>query len=292
MNQDFSYFDNWKGIPDSMTELMFAEFAANGAKNIVVTETVLERILADPVYFVQIRGLLKKYGLRFFEAHGLWGSVKDLNGSDRQYRTRMIQNHKTAMGYCSDAECRTYTVHIGAQCCYEGDYDIDEKRKLAVDTLSELILEAEKLGIIIAVENSFEPTNTPDEVLYYMGLFNSKALGVCYDSGHANVMRGKGKNPADYKEDLLLPWKNHISHDDRALEKLAPYIVTCHLHDNDGYHDQHMLPGTGTTDWADIISRLSKCPRIESMQSEVNAWGDHIPVASLCRTFDSLKQYL
>ena len=142
------------------------------------------------------------------------------------------------------------------------------------------------------MENSFEPTNTADEVLYYIEKFPSPSVGVCYDAGHANIMSGAGKDPAAYREDLLIPWNGKIVFENRTLEKLAPHIVTCHLHDNNGYSDQHDLPGTGTVCWESLIRRLSECPRILSMQSEVSAVSRRIPVRRLCAAFDSLKRYM
>ena len=241
-----------------------------------------------------MKEMTEKFGLKFKGCHGLWGSgVKDLNCEDRQYRQKSIDNHKLAMGYAADAGCREYVVHIGAVCCYRGyPCDIQKMRDLACQTLDQLVPEAEKLGIIIAVENSFEPTNTADEVLYFINKFPSPYVGVCYDAGHANIMTSIGKDPSLYGKDLLYPWNDKIVSEDRALEKLAPHIVTCHLHDNNGYSDQHDLPGTGTICWETLLGRLSECPRILSMQSEVSALSHRIPIRKLCTTFDGMKKYV
>ena len=50
---------------------------------------------------------------------------------------------------------------------------------------------------------------------------------------------------------------------------MAPYIVTCHLHDNNGYNDAHTLPGTGTINWDKLMDDLyTKCPLLQSIQNE------------------------
>ena len=117
-------------------------------------------------------------------------------------------------------------------------------------------------------------------------------MGVCYDAGHANIMTGVGKDPSLYGQEMLPPCGGEIVFEDHALEKLAPHIVTCHLHDNNGYSDQHDLPGTGTICWETLIGRLSECPRILSMQCEVSVLSRRIPIRRLCTTFDGMKKYV
>ncbi len=292
MEKEFSFFFDWDKFKDyAMLERMIAEFAENGAKYIVVTNHLLERFLNEPNFFFLFGELVRKHGMKFQGCHGLWSGVKDLNGDDRQYRPIAIENHKRAMGYAADAGCREYVVHIGALCCYYRPYDEQKMRDLACDTLEKILPEAEKLGIIIAVENSFEPTNTADEVLYYINKFPSPFMGVCYDAGHANIMTGIGKDITRYGGDMNLPWANKIEFEDHALEKLTPHIVTCHLHDNNGYSDQHALPGNGIINWEKLIKDLSACPRILSLQSEVSMKPE-LSIRKLCATFDAMKQYI
>ena len=292
MEKEFSYFFDWQNYKENnLMERAIAEFAANGAKYIVMTNNLLDRCLDEPNFFFLFVKLLEKYGLKFSGCHGLWSGVKDLNCDDRQYRDISIANHKRAMGYAADAGCKEYVVHIGALCCYYRPYDEQKMRDYACDTLEKIIPEAEKLGIIIAVENSFEPTNTTDEVLYYINKFPSPAVGVCYDAGHANIMTGAGKDLSRYGAPMQLPWANKIEFEDHALEKLAPHIVTCHLHDNDGYSDQHALPGNGTINWEKLIKDLSACPRMLTMQAEISMRPD-LAIRKLCTTFDAMKKYI
>lgn len=294
MEKEFSYFFDWASYSErAVMECALAEFAENGAKYVVVTNQLLERFLNEPNFFFSMKDMVERSGLKFKGCHGLWGGVKDLNGEDRQYRRRSIENHKLAMGYAADAGCQEYVVHIGAICCYWGrPFDLQKMRDLACQTLEQLLPEAEKLGIIIAVENSFEPTNSADEVLYFLNKFPSPYMGACYDSGHANILTSVGKDPSGYGKDLLFPWNGKIIFEDHTLEKLAPHIVTCHLHDNNGYLDQHDLPGTGTVCWETLIRRLSECPRILSMQCEVSALSHRVPIRRLCTTFNGMKKYM
>ena len=159
--------------------------------------------------------------------------------------------------------------------------------------LEKLIPAAEKLGIIIAIENSFEPSNTPDEVLYFLNYFNTPVLGCCFDTGHANIMaKTPGKDPAKYASYMNVCWKNGVVEEADAFGKLAPHIVTCHLHDNHGQYDDHDLPGNGNIDWQHVMPTLARAPKLQCIQNEVAPISNRIPIAALCRTFDRLKSMM
>ena len=113
--------------------------------------------------------------------------------------------------------------------------------------------------------------------------------GCCFDAGHAHLMApAPGKRRSGYFVEMDWAWGNKIEEYPNAYERLAPHIVTCHLHDNDGYSDAHELPGTGTIDWKTLIPKLKKSPRLISMQTEVRTIPAALPVGKLCDTFRKL----
>ena len=286
-----SHFFPWKKINDDFVTNILCEFADNGAESVVLTDEWGKRLVKEPGFYTTLLGWLRESGMKIFECHGLWSIAYDLNITDRPRRRAMIEEHKLCMEYAADLGCRTYVMHIWAFDCYYKDTTLEEMRRLAVESLEKLIPAAEKLGIIIAIENSFEPSNTPDEVLYFLNYFNTPVLGCCFDTGHANIMaKTPGKDPAKYASYMNVCWKNGVVEEADAFGKLAPHIVTCHLHDNDGYGDAHNLPGTGTIDWKTLIPALKNCPRIVSMQNETSAGAYHVSIAKLCRTFDELMK--
>ena len=69
---------------------------------------------------------------------------------------------------------------------------------------------------------------------------------------------------------------------------MKPYIVTAHLHDNDGYSDAHDLPGCGRIDWKRQIENLRSCPRLMSLQTEVRTIPRGLPVKTLAETFRAI----
>ncbi len=61
-------------------------------------------------------------------------------------------------------------------------------------------------------------------------------VGVCWDTGHANLSEG-----VDQAE---------------SIRKLGDWLCCLHIHDNHGKFDEHTLPMMGTIDWREIMSAL------------------------------------
>jgi len=266
----FVYQFYWESIPDSMLGHTLAEFSWNGVEECVFSNILLKRILQEPGLWTKLRRVAFQNNIRYTEAHAPSGQAYDICCTDRARHAGLIADHKLAMAYAAEAGCRTYTIHIGAgeSVCYNTPNGV--LRPYGVAALEKLAPEAEKLGIIIAVENSYERSNTPDEVVYYIEQLDSPYVRCCFDSGHANILavRPEGKNPDFYSDEMKRAWQNKVEEYPDALGRLAPYIVTCHLHDNSSYNDDHGLPGSGTIDWVQLMHSLRSLPNIISLQSE------------------------
>ena len=134
------------------------------------------------------------------------------------------------------------------------------------------LTDAERIGIVLAVENAFEPPNSAREVLGLISPYlGNPAVGVCFDTGHANCMLMKpGKELAKYRDYMHKSWyETGIVAVNDGLELLKPHIVTTHMHDNDGYGDLHSMPGDGDTDWPAVLAELRSAPRMLEFQTEV-----------------------
>jgi len=278
-----THFYPWKPIPDLAAPLLLQEFADNGAKNLVLIEAWVERLIREPGFCSKLKGWLRACGMNIFECHGVWGQGYDLNITELPRRKGMIEDHKLSMEYAAFFGCKTYTVHIGPY--YEG------MEKPVFEALEQLIPAAEKAGIILAIENGFDPGNSPDALLQYLKKFPSNYFGCCLDTGHANVMRpAPGKKMELYGASYRNLWNNDMRHEPDPIGKLADYLVTAHVHDNDGYSDAHMLPGTGNTPWDKWIPALKKCPRLVSLQNETGALTHRVSIRKMCETFDKLMK--
>jgi len=98
-------------------------------------------------------------------------------------------------------------------------------------------------GVKLAFENLTSNLTTLIKVL---NNYPPDFVGLCFDSGHANITAG-------------------------TLEMLEPHkdrLISIHLHDNNGLSDQHKVPFTGTVDWDKVIrfiaeSSYQKCVNLE-----------------------------
>lgn len=132
--------------------------------------------------------------------------------------------------------------------------------------------------IIIAVENCFEKPNSAREIVDLAGHFaGNPAIGLCYDTGHANIMdfepwkdaaRYHKKYTPDFRS-LADEWWEGLEFESGALAKMKDNIVTCHIHDNNGYNDLHGMPFAGTVNWPSVIKELKSCPIMVEFQTEV-----------------------
>jgi sugar phosphate isomerase/epimerase len=127
-----------------------------------------------------------------------------------------------------------------------------------------LVKEAEKFGVMLALENVFE--QEPDTIKKLLEKINSPRCGFCFDTGHWLVFSKKS-------------WQEW-------LEALGTRLVEVHLHDNDGETDQHLPPGDGTFDFIGFMRhlrarRLSPLYTLEVHQEE-----------DLPRGFETVTGYL
>ena len=286
-----TYFPGGAIVTDEWLPIVFAEFAANGAENMVINELMAARFLTDPRFFGTLDRIARGAGVKLFEIHAPFGECWDLNCSVQARRDTMLQDHIRVMRYAAEIGCKTYVIHVGAwDCIFRLEVSLERMRELALASLEVLLPEAEKLGIILAVENSFEMSNSTDEVLGLITRFDSPFIGCCFDAGHANFMApARDGKPKVYPKYMLeQSWRGNLIQEPAALEKLLPHIVTCHLHDNNGLGDDHQLPGNGTTNWEEVMPKLLKAPRLVSCQSEVAHFKHHIPIKVLCETMNRL----
>ena len=199
----------------------------------------------------------------------------------------MILRHKLAINIASYFKVDTITIHIGADPRFP-DVPLEKQIDLVAETLSELLVEAEKCNVVICIENIWHRLNTPDMLLKIKSLFPTEYLGFCYDAGHANLMTN-GKEFADGAANQA--WnKFNESPDwnDPILEKMLPHIVNCHLHDNNGAVDEHKLCGTGTVDWKKIIPLLKSAPRLRNIQCESISSKNHFSVKEMVESTQNI----
>jgi sugar phosphate isomerase/epimerase len=113
------------------------------------------------------------------------------------------------------------------------DRDEDHER-LRIET--ELLAGLAAPGVRFALENGVS-LPTMEYVIALVDALGPDRAGVCVDTGHAALGDlGPG----------------------RALRMARHRLITTHLQDNRGQHDDHMPPGDGCIDWDDVVAALTE----------------------------------
>ena len=283
----FTYYYGYRTLDEQMRQTVMAEFAASGAKHLVLSDALLSMIDGDPKLYLTLQKEMRDAGLTFVDAHSPFAAECDIGLPVPECRQQMIARAKFNLRVIRDFGVNTCCFHIKGR-FYPG-YNMRQVHDAARDSLEKLLPLAEELDVTICLENIFSPGNTVGEVLSLIEEFPSKNLGACFDIGHANIMEhGKG-NPecVAYPRWEIIGESEPVWEED-VLTRMLPHIVNCHLHDNHALVDEHDLPGHGTVDWERAVKILRTAPRIRNIQSEVIPAKNRIPIRELVGTFKKL----
>lgn len=268
--------------------VLLSEFAANGAENIVLSDEYISAIKLDPAKAGVFQQEMSDAGLKFVDAHAPFGSAVDMNSSNNA--GLRVLNHMLHLHIAALMGVKTITIHTGNDTNTPGVMVARQLDNISF-ILDKLLPEAEKLDVAIAIENIWAPVNTPENLLAIKKRFPTPYLGFCFDSGHANIMsklNGSSKEISCARNYWRDSNAGEPAWDDNILEKMLPEIINCHLHDNSGSIDQHILPGAGSIDWQKTVELLKKAPRLQAVQSEVIQILSALSVKELVEKFKSL----
>ncbi len=262
----FTYCYDWGVLDERPRQVAMAEFAANGAKHLVLTSSLIEKISGEPKLYLKLRQEARDAGLDFVDSHMPFNFETDIALPVAEWRPQMLARMKFNLEIIHDYGVDTCCFHICSR--YIKTFTMAQHLDAARRSLEELLPVAEQLGVVICLENIFQPCNTVDDVLTLIGEFPSPWLGACFDVGHAYLME-RGMDvpgcvvPSHWEGVCPVPWEKNV------LDRMLPHIVDCHLHDNNGDLDTHTIPGMGAIEWPEVISKLRSAPRLKNMQSEV-----------------------
>ena len=194
-----------------------------------------EEILA---HFAPWKEAAEKYDIDNYQAHAPFPSyVVDPTEEYNAYLMHVLE--KTIMG-CAYIGCRRLIIHpffLG----YPDQVDAQTEWETNISRYSALIPAAKRYGVTICLENMFMRYKDKiyaaccsdiDMACRYVDTLNEiageKVFAFCLDTGH-----------------LLLTGQDVKA----AMLKLGDRIAAFHVHDNDGWDDQHLAPYMGRLDW-------------------------------------------
>lgn len=183
--------------------------------------------------------------------HGpFWGFT--IHSRDPDVRRIVTQRMLTGLDICAAVGATQMVIHSPYSTWDYNNLDNNPGGRETLtdnvhDTLREVLERAEDQGVTLVVEN-IEDID-PIDRLRLVQSFNSPAIRVSIDTGHAEYARGStGAPPVDYFVTAAGEMLDHI-----------------HLQDADGYADRHWAIGEGTVLWPSVfraLGQLSVKPRL------------------------------
>lgn len=206
----------------------------------------------------RVKEIADSLGVKIIQVHAPFGEIDfELASADPYKRDKALKKSFNLVKHVGDLEWGTLVFHTVRLRSYE-EYDsgrLVEKTRLAnIGFFKEASKHASEHSIEIAVENRLENGYgaLPKDLLDLLKEVNDDCFGVCLDVGHANV------NKLDPSS---------------IVESLGESLVASHIHDNNGFEDQHLPPLMGNIDWNKLVNTFSKIGYSKPLILEVHEYG-------------------
>ncbi|MGQ9689835.1 MAG: sugar phosphate isomerase/epimerase family protein, partial [Thermoproteota archaeon] len=197
-------------------------------------------------------------GIRILQVHGPYGKIDlELASSDPSERNKALKRVFKWIEFVGKFGWEVLVLHTARLKHLNNENTlsfVERIRNSNIECFKEVSKQAFEHGVKIAVENRLESGYgaLPRDLLELVEEVRSDALGICFDTGHANV---NGLNP------VLM------------VESLGRFLIATHIHDNDGHGDQHLPPLMGSIDWGGLIEAFSKTGYSRPLILEVHEYG-------------------
>lgn len=177
--------------------------------------------------------------------HGPYEGL-DIDNKDPELRPLITARFLKALEAADRIGARQMVLHSPYTLWYQNNVfsfkGYPEKKLARIhEVLGPVVRSAEDMGIVLVIENIQDAR--PETRRAMVDSFNSKAIALSIDTGHAQLARRMSGAPpvADFIRDA----GNQLSH--------------VHLQDVDGYADRHWGPGEGEIEWPAVFSALTEC---------------------------------
>lgn len=184
--------------------------------------------------------LAEKHDLKIENVHAATNGL-NLLWSDKEGGEKIFNELSNEIDDCSKYGVETIVLHLS------NGSNPPAISELGISRIEKIIDLAERKKVQLAFEN----VRVSEHLKYVLDNFDSKYVGMCYDSGHEHY------------------WTPGID----WLDLYGDRIFAVHLHDNQGDKDAHMLPFDGTIDWERKMKQiaLSSYKGTITIEAEQNA---------------------
>jgi len=167
-------------------------------------------------------------------------------------RRESVRQSIEALKLCAELGGKVLVIHNGLYLMDPALEQAGNARKfqyqLNLESLSQIVKEAEKLGVYVCLENcNFVPErieNRIEDLVEIKKALGSEYLKFTLDIGHARLAEGV----------------------ERAIELLGEEIRHIHFTDNLGKADDHLIIGTGNFDYQPFLDFIINFPHIVTLE--------------------------
>ena len=234
------------------------EIAANGFDAVEVFATRSHFDYHDASAIRSLKEWLAEAGLALHSVHAPITDAFANGKGQRNFSTALrapdarkatLHEMEAALSIAATLPFSFFVVHLGVPDAWQPGAD-DNNRDAAIRSVEEIHGMAEAAGVKVALEVMGNHLSTaPDLIDILEAAFDGTDLGICMDVGHAHIL-------GDTAE---------------AIETTSEYLVTTHIHDNQGRSDDHLVPFQGNIDWAATIMAFEKIGYDGVLMYEVKA---------------------
>ena len=238
------------------------EIAAHGFETIELFAMPSHFDYHNPAAIADLQEWLADAGLTLHSIHApiveslsgnRWGPSFSNAAADERQRLRAVAEAEAALAVARRIPTGFLVVHLGRPAA-EAPASGDNSRAAVRRSLEALYPLTEPLGVRLALEvipNSLSTAGALTTLLEEE--IEMPAAGVCLDFGHANLLG-----------DLI-----------DAIELTSGHLITTHVHDNRGRHDDHLVPFKGSIDWEAALTAVQKVGYEGAFMMELD--GGHAP---------------
>ncbi|MEW6202897.1 MAG: sugar phosphate isomerase/epimerase family protein [bacterium] len=179
-------------------------------------------------------------------SRGRWLSISDLNEKRRSNALGLIGRTADAMVIL---QSRVMVLHFGAT----GDLNRQDVLEAMLSSLISLQDNLSGYNIKLAFENLNTPFSSSGYMKNLLDRYDFSEMGLCFDTGHANV-------------------SEEVS---SSIAGCGSRLCNLHISDNNGFDDQHLIPGKGNIDWARVWGALKEIGYDGNFTVEVRSGGNY-----------------
>ena len=189
----------------------------------------IDDVFYTPDMILEYAKLLSDIGLTCLDVHGTATqsiAIDTFSPENHQAYIKLLENR---IDFCHQVGGNAVVVHPPTYHAPQLEERMAQSHKI--------IQSVEKSCIDKSVSIAFENVRKDDHLILseYFERYSPDFVGLCYDSGHANINGNLDK-----------------------IMGLGERLMVTHLHDNKGEKDDHQYPGWGTIDWPKVTEWLKK----------------------------------